>query len=305
WRAKGTHMEVGEADRFSMRGKKGSVYDGGHRVPFFICWPKGGLTGGRDIDTLAAHIDVLPTLADLCDIPVSDAYDEDGTSLKPLLDGSGKALDRNYHVVQFHGGAGGRALPPGPLAYSTVLTERWRLVNSGGQFLFDIQADPAQRKDVAAEHPEVVARLRGLYDPFWERVSPRMTPVRIDLGNPAEARTALCSQDWHMKTGNPPWNFSSIKKLPKVTGPWMVDVKRAGHYRITLRQWPAEANKPVVAVRAKLEIAGQAKESGVQPGSKGVVFEMDLPAGPTELVTYLYDEKGNAGGAYFTEVEAL
>ena len=43
----------------------------------------------------------------------------------------------------------------------------------------------------------------------------------------------------------------------------------------------------------------------MKPGSKGVVFEIDLPAGPTELVTWLYDNKGKAGGAYFTEVEAL
>ena len=43
----------------------------------------------------------------------------------------------------------------------------------------------------------------------------------------------------------------------------------------------------------------------VKAGSKGVVFEVDLPAGPTELVTYLYDKNGKAGGAYFTEVEAL
>lgn len=288
-----------------MRGKKSSVYDGGHRVPFFIYWPEGGLIGGQDIDTLSAHIDVLPTLADLCDIPVPDGYDPDGISLKPLLGGSGKQLQRDHHVVQYHGGAYGKALPPGPLAYSVVLSERWRLVNSDGQFLFDIQADPAQRNNVASEHPEVVKRLRALYDPFWEKVSPRLSPVRIDLGDPTEEKTALCSQDWHMETGNPPWNFGSIKKLPKVTGPWLVDVKRASRYRITLRQWPAEANKPVLAVRAKLCIAGQEMEKTVESGSKGVVFEIDLPTGPTELVTWLFNEKGKAGGAYFTDVEWL
>jgi len=49
-----------------MRGKKGSPYDGGHRVPLFIRWPEGGLVGGRDVDRLAAHLDVLPTLIELC-----------------------------------------------------------------------------------------------------------------------------------------------------------------------------------------------------------------------------------------------
>ncbi|MDA9260365.1 arylsulfatase [Puniceicoccaceae bacterium] len=302
---KGLNSEAVVGYNAGLRGKKSSVYDGGHRVPFFIYWPKGGLIGGRDIDTIGAHIDVLPTLADLCEIPVGEGYDLDGISLKPLLVGSEEPWPRDHHVVQYHGGAYGKALPPGPLAYSAVMTERWRLVNSDGQFLFDIEADPSQRKDVSAEYPEVVEQLRAQYQPFWERVSPRLTPVRIDIGDPGEPLAVLCSQDWHMKTGNPPWNFGEIKRLPKKTGPWMVDVKRAGRYRLTLRQWPAEANKPVIAVRAKVEIAGQAQETAVTPGSQGVVFEMNLPVGPTELLTYLYDKKGKVGGAYFTDVEWL
>ena len=85
----------------------------------------------------------------------------------------------------------------------------------------------------------------------------------------------------------------------------MLEVKQAGRYRITLRQFPKAANKDVLAEKAKIEIAGQAMEKSVQESSKGVVFEVDLPAGPTELVTYLYDRNGEPGGAYFTEVEAL
>ena len=108
-----------------------------------------------------------------------------------------------------------------------------------------------------------------------------------------------------MPTGNPPWNFNSIKKLPKVTGPWMLQVQEAGRYRITLRQFPKEADKPVVAERAKIEIAGQTMQQRVEAGSKGVVFEIDLPTGSTGLVTYLYDKQGKAGGAYFTDVEAV
>jgi hypothetical protein len=186
-----------------------------------------------------------------------------------------------------------------------VLTERWRLVNGTAQELYDIEADPAQRKDVSREHPEVVERLRGLYEPFWAKVSPRMTPVRIDIGNPAQNPTVLCSQDWFMPAGNPPWNFGSIRRLPRITGPWMLEVKTAGRYRITLRQYPEEAKKPVVAMKAKIQIAGKTAEKAVGAGSTGVVFELDLPAGPTELVTHLFDRKGGAGGAYFTEVEVL
>lgn len=288
-----------------MRGKKSSVYDGGHHVPFFIHWPKGGLTGGRDIDTLAAHIDVLPTLAELCGIQVPDGYTPDGVSLSPLLNPSDTSWKRKHLVEQFLGGAGGKTLPPKPYEYSVVMTERWRLVNSGKQRLFDIQVDPTQSNDLAEKHPEIVTELRALYDPFWKHVSPRLTPVRIDIGNPTDNPTVLCSQDWRMPNGNPPWNFAMIKKLPKVTGPWMIEVHKAGRYRITLRQFPEEADKPVLAVKAELDIAGKTHRQEVQSGSKGVVFEIDLPAGPTLLVTRLFDNNGKAGGAYFTEVEAL
>ena len=53
-----------------MRGAKGSAYEGGHRVPCFVHWPAGGIGGGRDVSGLTAHVDVLPTLLDLCDVPV-------------------------------------------------------------------------------------------------------------------------------------------------------------------------------------------------------------------------------------------
>ena len=52
-----------------MRGKKGSPYEGGHRVPFFIHWPSGGLVHGVDITQLAANIDIMPTLLELCGVP--------------------------------------------------------------------------------------------------------------------------------------------------------------------------------------------------------------------------------------------
>lgn len=289
-----------------MRGKKSSVYDGGHRVPFFMHWPKGGLQGGRDIDTLAAHIDVLPTLADLADIKVPESFDLDGLSLGPLLEQSDQPWSRDHLVIQFHGGARATAFPLKPLENSVVLTERWRWVNSTEQALYDIQQDPAQRNNVATKHPEVVKQLHSLYKPFWDRVSPRMAaPVRIDLGNSDELRTVLSSQDWYMESGNPPWNFGTIKRLPKVTGPWFVNVKRAGIYRLTLRQWPLESGKSLVAERAVLKIAGQEKARAVKPGSLGVEFDVNLPAGPTEILTYLYNQVGEVGGAYFVDVEWL
>ncbi len=300
------HVVDGNGYNAGMRGKKSSIYEGGHRVPFFIHWPQGNLTGGKDVETLAAHIDVLPTLADLCGVPVSAEYAPDGVSLKPLLNETDAAWPRDHLIVQFHGGAWGRNPLDKPFADTVVLTERWRLTNSTKQELHDITVDPSQRTDVSPEYSEVISQLRGLYDPFWASVSPRLVnPAKIDLGNPDQNPTELCSQDWFMKSGYPPYSYSQIKKLPRVTAPWLVDVKQAGRYRLTLRQWPKAADKPVVAVRAKVNVSGQQKECKVDPGAHSVVLDLDLPAGPSELCTYLYDESGKSGGAYFTEVEWL
>jgi hypothetical protein len=247
-------------------------------------------------------MDVLPTLAELCDISVPQSHRLDGVSFAAQLKDPHAPAPRDHLVVQFQGGPYFRAAPQA-WDFACVLKDGWRLID--GRELYDLNSDPSQRNDIAATHPQVVEQLRALYLPFWESVSGRMRPVSIDLGNPAQNPTVLCSQDWYMPQGNPPWNFGSIKKLPPVTGPWKVNVKREGPYRFTLRQLPPEAEAAVVAVRARIEIAGQEQECPVEPGSKAVVFEMDLPVGKTDLVTYLYDDKGQAGGAYFTEVEAL
>lgn len=68
-----------------LRGKKGSEYEGGHRVPLFIRWPNGELTGGKDIDELVAHYDLLPTFVDLLGLDFNPVKPLDGKSLKPLL----------------------------------------------------------------------------------------------------------------------------------------------------------------------------------------------------------------------------
>ena len=298
----GRNSEAVAGFNAGMRGRKSSIYDGGHRVPLFVHWPAGGMTTGRDVNALSAHVDILPTLAELCGIPVPEGHAPDGRSFAALLRSAEAAPHRDHLLLQFHGGAGFDK-PPRAWKHSAVMTQRWRLLD--GEKLYDIQADPAQRNDIAAANQNVVAQLRAYYEPWWASVSPRMTPVRIDLGSPAQNPTVLCSQDWYMPRGNPPWNFPGIRKLPRVTGPWNVNVTRAGRYRLTLRQLPAEANMPVKAVRARVAIAGQEAEAAVTPNTRGVVFELDLPAGPSQLRTWLYDADGKAGGAYFVDVEAL
>ena len=132
-----------------------------------------------------------------------------------------------------------------------------------------------------------------------------MEPVAIDVGNPLENPTTLCSQDWYLPFGNPPWNFNSINRRPSITGPWHVMVQQDGTYRITLRQLPKEANTPLVAERASLTVAGETHEVNVLDGSSHVHFTVNFPAGKTELITQFWNSNEPDGGAYFTDVEFL
>jgi arylsulfatase A-like enzyme len=70
-----------------MRGAKGSAYEGGHRVPFFLHWPAGGFDRGREIPDLTGHVDVAPTLLDLAGVLRPPRWRPDGRSLRPLLEG--------------------------------------------------------------------------------------------------------------------------------------------------------------------------------------------------------------------------
>ena len=69
----------------NMRGKKSTIYEGGHRVPCFIHWPTGGFDKGKDFHGLTAHLDILPTLLDLCGIPLPENHHPDGYSFAANL----------------------------------------------------------------------------------------------------------------------------------------------------------------------------------------------------------------------------
>ncbi|MHC4485640.1 MAG: arylsulfatase [Planctomycetota bacterium] len=107
-----------------MRGKKGSEYDGGHRVPCFIRWPRGGLTGPGDIDRLTAHVDILPTLIELCGLKSPRGVKLDGDSLVPLLMGRDGSWPDRTLITDSQ-----RIEHPEKWRKSAVMTDRWRLVN--------------------------------------------------------------------------------------------------------------------------------------------------------------------------------
>ena len=246
----GIRMENGDSDGFplepwnrfgaNMRGRKGSPYEGGHRVPFFIRWPQGGLVGGKDV-------------------------------------------------------AG--------------LTSRWRLVF--GKELYDITRDPMQKADVAARYPQVVRELRKEHERWFSDVTRRISePCRIVLGDPAENPVDLNLQDWHMAKGNAPWYqrpfgpyvYVSSTPAPYVNGKWMVEVAQSGHYEITLRQLPREADFAIRAVKARLKVGQVDKMRVVSNGATAVNFTVELDSGPQSIQTWFTEAGGKSRGAFYVEV---
>ncbi len=310
-----------------MRGKKGSEYDGGHRVPFFIRWLEGDLVGGRDVTPMTAHVDVLPTLADLCGIPTPSGVKLDGRSIRPLLDRKAGQKDGGWPdrilVTDSQ-----RVKDPIKWRKSSVMTSRWRLVN--GQELYDVKADPGQKQDVASAHPGVVARLSEFYEAWWAELEPTFKQdALIYLGHEAENPTTLTSHDW-ITTSLVPWNHSHIRDAmtgADKTGYWNVKVVEDGDYEFRLRRWPAEADTAITAgidpgeavpgepayrttpgkalsiSKATLKIAEQEEEKPVEPGAKDVVFNLKLNAGVARLTARLIAEDGQTYGAYYASVE--
>jgi arylsulfatase A-like enzyme len=286
-----------------MRGKKGSEYEGGHRVPFFVHWPDGGIVGGRKVEMLTAHVDVLPTLVDLCALPKKPEADLDGQSFAAHLRGSGVTpVERTLFVHSQ------RVAHPRMWRKCAVMTERWRLIN--GKELFDIVADPGQRQDVAANHAPIVIKLRQEYDAWWQSLKPTFGEyVRIELGgaeNPAE----LMSHDWHTSAGGTPWHQRHVRSGQLGNGPWAIEVARAGRYEVTLRRWPAQLDRAMNCVHAALQLGDVRVGKVVDPADTHATFVVNLPAGPAMLHTSLRRGASERGagkehGAYFASIRAL
>ena len=282
-----------------MRGKKGSEYDGGHRVPFFVYWPKGGVSGGRDVDALAAHVDVMPTLTELCGLQATPAVDGDGVSFAGPLRGLEPETDPD-RTLFVHSQ---RVEHPRKWRKCAVMTDRWRLVN--GAQLFDMYADPSQRDDVAAGHEDVVTQLRAAYESWWRTLEPTFSDyVRISLGG-AQNPTHLMSHDWHTNDKLTPWHQNHVRSGAVSNGPWAVQVAAAGRYRVTLRRWPAVTARPMGCVAASLKIGELRATVATNPDDLSAIFEVSLPAGPAMLQASLRRSDGKEHGAYFAEVERL
>jgi arylsulfatase A-like enzyme len=150
----GPHREGGADPSFfrsagPLRGFKRSLHEGGIRVPMIVCWP-GRIRPDQETDQVGAFWDVLPTLAELAGAKSSKGLD--GISLVPTLVGKQQKQQHDFLYWEFHergfqqGVRAGnwkalRALPGAPLK------------------LYDLRTDLGETTNVAASHPEVIARI--------------------------------------------------------------------------------------------------------------------------------------------------
>ncbi len=300
-----------------MRGTKGSSYDGGHRVPFFMHWPAGKLTGGRDVSRLTAHVDILPTLMKICGLKASEDLTKTfaGLDLTPILRGGTEWPDRVLFVESQ------RILHPEKWRNCSVMSERWRLIN--GVELYDAGEDPGQSRDVAGDHPEVVERLRGEYERWWTKMGERRDMVsRIVVGHDADNPARLTSHDWFSQDSTRVWNQGQIRGAGRNgisgNGSWNITVEQAGDYSISLRRWPIDIDRPITGLaedgkksvaiaadQARLKIGTFDQTKPVTPTDSVVTFTVALEKGDTELTTWFMDGDKKGRGAFFVYVERL
>jgi len=290
-----------------MRGKKGSEYEGGHRVPFFVRWPAGGLKSPGDVDRLSAHVDVLPTLIDLCSLKRPAGVKFDGASLAPLFKNEAGRWPERTLLVHSQ-----RIEHPEKWRKSAVMTRRWRLIN--GKELYDVQADPVQKNDIADANPKVVEELRRSYEQWWADLSRDFDKYcEIVIGSDKQNPTRLMSHDCHCP--NPAWSQSAVRSGSQANGFWAVEIERDGTYEFELRRWPKEADAPIneaiaggkaiTATEARLKVADKDLTRPVPSDAHCVTFQVELEAGSTRLQTWLTDDNGTSRGAYYVYAKRL
>lgn len=307
-----------------LRGGKGSEYEGGHRVPLFIRWPNGELTGGKNIDKLVAHYDLLPTFVDLLDLDFNPIKPLDGLSLKPLLfntndyDWPDRILyidtQRKQNLVKYR--------------KYTVMDQDWRLVN--GEELYDMRNDRGQRNNVFNEHPEVAARLAEGYERWWQSIMSEGIDERyayIKVGSPFENISRISAHDMLSSRSLSTWHqYHAVKPSP-ASGRWKVEFVENGKYKISLSRFPRESglaiNETFVARDKSIELQSAMPASVKNDFAKAylsvadfqntkvitneneIVFQTYLSAGKYDLEAELIDEENKVYPAYYLYIEKM
>lgn len=304
---------------YGFRGMKGGKTEGGHRVPFFIRWPNGKISGGKDIAELSTHVDILPTLADLCGLQLPENMPLDGLSLAPLLQGNTTKLSERE--VFIHHRQDWR--PPMDVDQTCVLKNDWRLVN--GNQLYKLSSDRHQDTNMAKENPDVVNDLLAANAQFVSLAKQESGymefPVNV-VGNAAQNEIKLTIQH-AIGEGPGIWKSEQVAEgMKNVNNTHALKVESAGWYEIRCCRWPKECPGPVWGIpkenpkngmynyktitpqKVRISIANQMLEKEIAETDTAVVFKVKLEKGKTLLVNDFIDGKEKYG-VYYTYVKYL
>lgn len=221
-----------------MRGRKGSVYRGGTRVPFYLRLPNKGMRD-LDIDTMAAHIDVLPTVAALCGVALPTDRVLDGRNLLPLLHRNTERWDDrmlfSYWTRKY----------PEPYRNMAIQNERFKLVGQSGYHaelerfeLFDLKKDPFEQHNLVLAEPKIARQLRQEMEDHYSTLIQSenlKNPPRIHIGTPHENPIVLNRNDaggdrgiWAQEEVYGKWSVAITEGTYKVTFKFIQPLKESG-----------------------------------------------------------------------------
>ena len=204
-----------------MRDKKGSVYNGGTRVPFFLKYP--ALTKeSKVIETMSAHFDVLPTLSELCHVNVPKDRKIDGKSLVPLI--KGKKVDWSdrslfsYWTRKY------------PELYNSMAIQKaeYKLVGQTNYNasiedfeLYHLKNDPEELHNIVKENKAIALKLKAELDLIYQdliRSKNLINPPKIIVGSKKENPLTLNRNDadgsrglWDQEAIFGKWNVNILK----------------------------------------------------------------------------------------------
>jgi arylsulfatase A-like enzyme len=317
-----------------MRGRKGSPYEGGHRVPCLVHWPRGGFVD-CDVHGLTAHVDLLPTLLGLCGLSEKQGTYYDGRNLREVLAGT-KEVDPERILITHHQ----ELRDPEKYRFASVMQGPWRLIvrndppaaagappasrqtvsmSGPPRFeLYDVKTDPGQTRDLAADELQRVAALRAAYEAYWNQMSWGFDkPAEIVIG---DERAPVVELTCFERLGSQQWGQQAVRRGFAAQGPWLVRAVRTGKYEITLRRWPAELGLPIRAgieaagpekgeaipvTQVHLNIGDHARRQPVDATMKSARFNVELEAGSHALESTFTGENGIARGVYYATIRRL
>ena len=320
-----------------LRGIMGGLYEGGLKVPFLIRLP-GKLRGAKNVDQIGAHIDVLPTLLEICRVAKPQNLTLDGVSLLPLITGNSSAWpDRTIFFQQSRPDYARRIYGDEPKLFTNCAarSQQYKIVMTAADSsetyikpvgfeetqLYDLVKDPGETTDIARDRPDTVSKMRKQYEAWFRDVTRGIAPpVRNILGSRYENPVTLTSQDLRgPRSARGPHTLENARKMaekgePLGFGYWAVEVAQSGRYEITLRFGPPEGPKgpplwsfQLKAGEAFLRIGEVAESQLVPKGATSVVFKVSLKSEKADVEAFITGQRENGieVSPFFLDVKRL